>query len=121
MKSKSEIYEMGMLMDFYGTLLTDNTLEVMEMYYSNDMTLAEIAESLNMSRQGAHSFITKGKQQLLDYERKLGMFKRFRELRDQLEDVQTGIASIDRTALPGYEAEMLDRMYDTVTDMISKL
>ncbi|MBO4327290.1 MAG: hypothetical protein J5950_08460 [Clostridia bacterium] len=121
MKLQSEMYEMGMLMDFYGALLTENTLEVMELYYNEDMSLAEIGETLNISRQGAHSFITKGKQQLFEYEKKLGMFSRFKKLRAQLEEIQTECGIIDRSSLSQYEAEVLNSIQNKVTGMISEL
>lgn len=121
MKLQSEMYEMGMLMDFYGSLLTDSTLEVMELYYNEDMSLAEIGETLDISRQGAHSFITKGKQQLLEFENKLGLYARFKKLRTQLEELQTECEIIDRSGLSKYEAELLDNMQSRISDIISDL
>ncbi len=121
MKLQQDMYEMGMLMDFYGSLLTENTLEVMEMYYNEDMSLAEIGEALHISRQGAHSFITKGKQQLQEFESKLGLFEKFKKIRAQLEELQTECGIIDRAALSKYEAGLLDSMQSRISDMISEL
>ena len=121
MELQSEMYEMGMLMDFYGSLLTANTQEVMNMYYNRDMSLGEIAETLGISRQGAHSFVTKGKQQLAEYEQKLGMYRRFKTLKAQLEDVQADFEMIDKSALSGYDAELLETMHRKLTDAIAGL
>ncbi len=121
MEPKSEMYEMGMLMDFYGSLLTRNTLDVMDMYYSQDMSLAEIGEALGISRQGAHSFITKGKQQLLEFESKLGMYGRFRKIKTALEDIQADLSLIDTEAVSGYEKELVEHMRSKITDVIAEL
>lgn len=120
-REQSEMYEMGMLMDFYGSLLTENTLEVMNLYYSEDMSLAEIGETLGISRQGAHSFITKGKQQLLEFEEKLGMFSRYKKNRAMLEEIQTECEIIDSSSLSKYEAEVLANIKKHITDLISEL
>ena len=121
MELQSEMYEMGMLMDFYGSLLTDSTLQVLDMYYNQDMSLAEIGEVLGISRQGVHSFVTKGKQQLTELERKLGLYSRFRKIKAQLEEVRTDFEQIDRSVLSAYEARLLDRMHQKVTDVIAGL
>lgn len=120
-REQSEMYEMGMLMDFYGSLLTENTLEVMNLYYSEDMSLAEIGETLGISRQGAHSFITKGKQQLLEFEEKLGMFSRYKKNRAMLEEIQTECEIIDSSSLSKYEAEVLANIKKHITDLIAEL
>ena len=121
MREQSEMYEMGMLMDFYGSLLTENTLEAMELYYSEDMSLAEIGEALGISRQGAHSFITKGKQQLYEFEEKLGMFSRYKKNREVLEEIQTDCEMIDSSSLSKYEAEVLNSIKKRITDLIAEL
>ena len=45
-----ESFEMIMLIDFYGQLLTENQLACLEMYYNDDMSYAEIADELDISR-----------------------------------------------------------------------
>ena len=44
------------LLDFYGDVLTDKQRDVMEQYYNDDLSLAEIAENFGITRQGAVSY-----------------------------------------------------------------
>lgn len=46
-----DIYEIGMLLDFYGQLLTESQYKCMDMHYNQDLSLSEIAEELGISRQ----------------------------------------------------------------------
>ena len=48
-----EIIELGWLLDFYGPLLTEKRRQIVDMRVNEDMTLAEIAETCQMTRQGA--------------------------------------------------------------------
>ncbi len=66
-----------MLLDFYGQLLTDRTREILEMRFAEDMSLAEIAEELSISRQAVHDTIHRGTTTLTDYEEKLKLVARF--------------------------------------------
>ena len=75
--------ELIWLMDFYGPLLTEHRREVMRLYCEEDMTLAEIAEQLEITRQGVSDAIKKAKAQLEDYEKKLGLAARYRALGDE--------------------------------------
>ena len=72
--------ELIWLMDFYGPLLTEHRREVMRLYCEEDMTLAEIAEQLSITRQGVSDALKKGRAQLEDYEEKLGLAARYRAL-----------------------------------------
>ncbi|HPD03082.1 MAG TPA: sigma factor-like helix-turn-helix DNA-binding protein [Eubacteriales bacterium] len=67
--------EMGKLIDVYGKLLTPHQAELIDLYYNKDISLFEIAEIFNISRQAARDAIVRGERQLKDYESKLGLIK----------------------------------------------
>lgn len=68
------------LLDFYGETLDGHTREVMKAYYEDDLSLSEIAEGEDISRQGVRHIIKKGEEQLLALERSLGLAKHHSEL-----------------------------------------
>ncbi|MGI6421185.1 MAG: YlxM family DNA-binding protein [Syntrophomonadaceae bacterium] len=76
-----------MLKDFYGPLLTEKQQDVLNLYYENDWSLSEIADSMKISRQGVHDLIKRAELSLLDYEQRLGLLERFSLTRDCLEQV----------------------------------
>ena len=71
--------EIGVLLDFYGEVLSERKRTVLDYYYNNDLSLAEIAEEIGISRQGVRELIKKAGDELLFYEEKLGLAKRFRD------------------------------------------
>lgn len=68
---------MGMLIDFYGKLLTQKQYEILDLYYYNDYSLAEISENLGITRQGVHDSLRRSQKTLLEYEDKLKLIERF--------------------------------------------
>ncbi len=76
-----------MLKDFYGPLLTEKQQDVLNLYYENDWSLSEIADSMNISRQGVHDLIKRAELSLLEYEQRLGLLQRFSLTRQYLEQV----------------------------------
>lgn len=70
-------FEECLLLDFYGNLLTDRMRSVLELYLNDDLSLAEIANSEEISRQGVHDTIKRALKQLHEYEEKLGLVARF--------------------------------------------
>lgn len=59
------------LLDIYGNILTDKQKEIMEMYFHYDLSLAEISENLNVSRNAVHDLIKRTTKSLENYEKKL--------------------------------------------------
>lgn len=72
------------LLDFYGDMLTDKQREVVECYYNEDLSLAEIAQEKGITRQGVRDSIKRAEQQLIEMEERLGLAKRFRQVQEQL-------------------------------------
>ncbi len=118
---QSEVYEISMLLDFYGQLLTDSQYKVMDMHYNQDLSLAELAEALQITRQGAHDFIKRGKKQLKEFEAKLGLLARFKEARNQLESLQEDFQLLDKGELEAGNAYLLDqiekKLYKVILDL----
>ncbi len=83
--------QVSVLLDFYGELLTPKQAESLDLYYNQDLSLAEIAEDTGVSRQGARAFIKQGEAHLINFEEKLGMAKRFAEISRLVEEVEAGI------------------------------
>lgn len=86
--------EMAFLCDFYGDMLTDKQRDVMELYYNDDLSLSEIAENAGITRQGVRDSIKRAESQLVEMEERLGLARRFRELRAQMEIVETAAKEI---------------------------
>ena len=79
--------EISLLMDIYSPLLTEKQKNIMELYYNDDLSLAEIAELNNTSRQAIHDLITRCYKQILSYEDKLNLLKKSLEKESVIEDL----------------------------------
>lgn len=69
----------SLLYDFYGGLLTEKQQEVLSLYHGDNCSLSEIAEELNISRQGVHATLKSGEAALMHYESKLMLVKKLGE------------------------------------------
>jgi predicted DNA-binding protein YlxM (UPF0122 family) len=68
---------MNLLYDFYGGLLKNKQQDIFRMYYAEDLSLAEIADDLNISRQGVHDALRKSAAALETYESALGLVAKY--------------------------------------------
>ena len=86
---KQEAFEMSMLLDYYGSLLTQKQKTYFDLYYNQDLSLAEIAEQEGISRQGVHDAICRTEAILNDMEKATGCVARLKSIRlaqTQIED-----------------------------------
>ena len=72
----------GYYMDFYSALLTPKQREVLSLYVQEDLTLSEIAEDANVTRQGVHDVLRRALDKLEFYERHLGMVAQYHRQRE---------------------------------------
>lgn len=75
------------LLDCYGDLLTDHQRNVMELYYCEDLSLAEIGTPMGITRQAVLSLIKRTESILLNYEEKLGFAERLSKMRECFEHI----------------------------------
>ena len=67
--------EISVLCQIYGKLLTEKQYNFIDDYYNKDLSLSEIAENYNITRQAARDNIKKGENKLFEYEEKLEIMK----------------------------------------------
>ncbi len=85
---------MTMLLDFYGDLLTPRQRSCFSMHYNEDLSLAEIAEIMEISRQGVRDLIVRAEATLMDTEEKTGLIKRFSEQKLVLDTMETELNAL---------------------------
>lgn len=93
----------ALLLDFYGDMLTEKQRDVIELYYDEDLSLAEIGESAGITRQGVRDSIKRGEQQLYELEQKLKLAEKFGELNHYLGQIDALAKAIQKeSATYGY-------------------
>lgn len=85
-----------LLADFYGEMLTDNQRKFIEYYYSDDLSLSEIAQNEGITRQGVRDAVKRAETQLYDMEKKLGFAERTRKITEALDVVMENIEEINK-------------------------
>lgn len=70
------------LLDVYGAVLNEKQRELCEYYYNDDLSLAEIAENVGITRQGVRDLIKRGEQTLLSLEESCRYCERFLRLKE---------------------------------------
>ena len=68
--------EMTLLFDYYGDLLTERQRLCFDMRYNQDLSLSEIAEELQVSRQGVYDNLNRAEALLRNMEDKTGCVRR---------------------------------------------
>ena len=89
-----EITRQSLLYDFYGALLTERQRGVMELYHEENLSLAEIAAEMGISRQGVHDALKKAERALKEYETKLGLVEKFQETSSSISEIDKRIEGL---------------------------
>jgi len=75
------------LFDCYGKLLTEKQQEYFIDYYFNNLTLSELSENYQISRNAVHKQLKIVIQKLEEYEEKLGFLKKEKLIKEKLEEI----------------------------------
>lgn len=86
--------EMLLLFDYYGDMLTDRQRMCLDLRYNQDLSLAEIAEELGVSRQGVHDNIIRAEAHLEKMEAKTGCVRRYLQSRSAMEKILSAASAL---------------------------
>ena len=86
--------KVSILLDFYGKLLTEKQFKLLNDYYNNDLSLSEIAENENITRQAVRDNLKKGENNLLEYELKLGLMEKSLKQEKMIDSIISEIENV---------------------------
>ena len=112
---KNQTYRMTMLFDFYGEVLTPRQKDFFDLYYNEDLSLAEIAENYGISRQGVRDVIVRAEAIMTDLEDKTGLMKRFMLMQQQVQAILDAAEKIQTVNYRQYDNPELARLADEIT------
>jgi predicted DNA-binding protein YlxM (UPF0122 family) len=79
--------KISILLELYGKLLTEKQYRLLDDYYNNDLGLSEIAENEGITRQAVRDNLKKGENNLLEYEEKIGLLKKFEMQKNEINNI----------------------------------
>lgn len=85
----------GELLEIYSSLLTEKQVDLLDLYYNQDLSLAEIAEEKKVSRQAVIDIIKKGENKLFFFEEKLSIMEKTRNNEKIIQKVLDKLSEID--------------------------
>ena len=118
---KSQAYRMALLYDFYGDVLTPRQKEFYDLYYNEDLSLAEIAENNGITRQGVRDVIVRAEAILTDLEDKTGIIRRFHKMQEQLQSVDDAMDQIVQMNEDRFQDLDLDRICKDIKATLAQL
>ncbi len=92
----SKNLDVAVLLDFYGEMLTEKQRDAIDLYYNQDLSLSEIAEHENITRQGVRDSIKRGEVFLYELEDKLKLFDTYIETLKTLQAIQYAAERIEK-------------------------
>ena len=100
------------LLDFYGDVLTEKQREILDLYYNEDLSLAEVAESNGLTRQGVRHVIKKAEDELITLENKLGLANHFVKLSNAYDTIASNLLAVsEMVEKDAAKQEIIDRLH----------
>ena len=114
-------YKISYLLDFYGNILTDKQKDTIDLYYNEDLSLAEIAEHVGITRQGVRDAIKRGEEILEEMEEKLGFAEKFGEYKKAFEKIGDCAEKIKTAKSNLNFMKIFDENVNTIADTVKNL
>lgn len=100
--------KLSILLEIYGKLLTKKQYDMLNDYYNNDLSLAEIAENEKITRQAVRDNLKKGEKKLFEYEEKLQIMKKNKMQEEQIANILSEISNLTEDSSDSEIANVLE-------------
>lgn len=100
--------KLSILLEIYGKLLTKKQYDMLNDYYNNDLSLAEIAENEKITRQAVRDNLKKGEKKLFEYEEKLQIMKKNKMQEEQIANILSEISNLTEDSTDSEIANVLE-------------
>ncbi len=115
--------KMSLLFDFYGPLLTQRQQDIYQLYFDDDLSLGEIADQLDISRQAVHDILKRSGSALAEFESKLNLLAKYQIHQDLLNQLYHELTEIQDTLVQcdlSEQAEKLCRMQARMKQILAE-
>lgn len=79
--------KISMLLEIYGKMLTDKQADTVELYYNQNLSLSEIADEVNITRQAVRKSLIEAEKNLFEYEEKLKFLERNIQRKEKIDEI----------------------------------
>ena len=109
-ENMEKLVQVARLFDTYGSLLNEKQKDVINCYYNEDLSLSEIAQNNNKSKQAISDMIQRSVDKLFEFENDLSLIKKKDKLRDDLFSLRELIESSNKSCA----IDMIDEMINKI-------
>lgn len=79
--------KISMLLELYGKLLTEKQFDITDLYYNQNLSLSEIADELDVTRQAIRKSLIEAEKNLCEFESKLGLLAKTFQRQEKVEKI----------------------------------
>lgn len=79
--------KMSMLLEIYRSLLTEKQADIVDLYYNQNLSLSEIGEEFEISRQAVRKSLVEAEKNLTDFEKKLHLLEKQKKREEKIEEI----------------------------------
>ena len=110
--------KISMLLDTYGKLLTEKQYKLLDDYYNNDLSLSEIAENEEITRQAVRDNLKKGENNLFEYEEKLEFMKKTIELEGKINETLEELKKLENKISDKETIKALEKVENKLSGLV---
>ncbi len=112
-----KLLNITMMFDYYGKLLTKREYDVVDKYYNEDLSLNEIAQIGNISKQAVSDSLKRAENKLFEYEDKLGLIAKSKKSQFFLEKIRNDLFSLSSEV----KNEEIDDIIEDIENFLNDL
>lgn len=116
--------EISMLCQIYGKVLTEKQYEIINDYYNNDLSLSEIAENNNITRQAVRDIIKKTENKLYELENNIEFMKKILEEEKLVSEIKNNLDKLENlqtSSKTSNDSKQITKLIEEIRKKLNKI